>query len=70
MEIKVGDKFKVINPQKSSLNPNGTEVIYTVTIINGERIHWDCTGRKIWYKIVNIKSIIEWVEDGRLQKAN
>jgi hypothetical protein len=63
MNIEVGDKFKVVNPTFNSLNPNGGEVVYTVTRVNGNRISWDCTGRKYWYKNVNKGFIEEHVND-------
>ena len=62
INIKKGDKFE----------SSYYDAVYTVTDIYGNKngevtVEWDCVGRKYWYKRVNLKSIIEWIEDGRLK---
>lgn len=60
MEIKVGDKFKVLG-ERNSLWTSDEPPIYTVTEINGDKIVWDCVGRKMWYKRIGIEMIREHV---------
>ncbi len=59
MEIKVGNRFQVVanNPNYWGGEPPKT-IIYTVTAVNGNRISWDCVGRKVWYRNVT-KGMIE-----------
>lgn len=66
MQVKVGDKFKVVAPADA---PNywgekGEQtIIYTVTAVNGRKITWDCIGKTVWYRNVNIGMIEEHVND-------
>lgn len=67
MEIKIGDKFKV-SGERNSLWLSDEPPVYTVTAVNGEKISWDCLGRKSHYRNVGLASINEWLQEGRLIK--
>ena len=69
MEIKVGDRFQVCG-ERNSLWISDAPPIYTITGVNGEKISWDCIGRKSHYRNVGIDSIKEWLQEGRLTKIN